>query len=1065
MPGSRALYEAALRRGKEFAWKGKWDRALQEYRRALQALPGDREALAGVALAYLRLKRWTEAQEGYRKLLELDPQNPLYMEHLAEALEGGERREEAAALYGTAAQAYANRREWDRALELAQRRLRLAPKDPKAWEQLAQIQLERGDREGAGHSFLQLARLRLVDGDREGAEGYWIRARELLGEGDPEVQEVARSLRLEARRGQTGLLLQQAGEAFREGRLEEAARFYEAYLAQVGEDAAVLYNLGGIYRELGRYAEALTAFRRAQGDPEYVVSALYMQGEIFYEQGRLEAAAQAFEQALASVPEEALEDPESLEELIFLYERAAEVYEKLDRTGDAGALYRRLADLLEERKLFPERVLELREKAANLERKNIVSRLVRFGTGLMGTPTRLDPRTLEALEEEEGEEGREEEESPSLPFRSQQLPSIQEVLQPSEPVPEPEEPLQPPAEPRRPSQETDLRLLQELVPQAPPAAVDLTPLPEEGLDPRLQQRLRLSEYWTAEGHLQAALDVCLEIVTLDPEYLPIHLRLGEIYEKLGWLEMAREKYRALIDTYLAREEVDGALQVFPHLLALSPQDVVSRRRYAELLRQVGREEAALEQQLLLVEALAQEGEWERANREIEALLRSRPRDLRAYLIYGRLLLQQEAWRPAAGAYRRALELAPDNLEALAGLTLALPFLGAEKAFWAATADLLRRVREAAPPPEVTELYQKVQVLQNRPELAYVLGRLLQAEGHLDRAMVEWEAGLEQAPERSLSRYLLLVALAEGHLAQGQFEPALGRLQEAEPLATLAKDLPEGLLPRDPALPLRLRAEALAELGQVKAAARILEAILEKNPYDREACTRLADIYFQMGDLPRALAQLQRILDRDRERRRLNRAIETAQLMVRLAPNQPDLRLQLAELLLERGMVNQALAGFRKAATLFEQQGEIRHSIRALERIADVYWMMGQRDEALQVYQELLHKVPGDVELRRNLIALYLQIGDRERAAREQRNLVRILRQQGKVEEVVEALHQWIALEPENPEGYYELGEVLTELGEYRQLIKLYRRLLKLEPDNPRVRELLAQAEELAGEAS
>jgi cytochrome c-type biogenesis protein CcmH/NrfG len=62
-----------------------------------------------------------------------------------------------------------------------------------------------------------------------------------------------------------------------------------------------------------------------------------------------------------------------------------------------------------------------------------------------------------------------------------------------------------------------------------------------------------------------------------------------------------------------------------------------------------------------------------------------------------------------------------------------------------------------------------------------------------------------------------------------------------------------------------------------------------------------------------------------------------------------------------------------------------------------------------------------------------------------------------------ALHQLIALAPQDPEGYYMLAELLGSQRKYDQAARLYGRLRRLQPDKTDLPGLQAEMQRLADE--
>ena len=114
-----------------------------------------------------------------------------------------------------------------------------------------------------------------------------------------------------------------------------------------------------------------------------------------------------------------------------------------------------------------------------------------------------------------------------------------------------------------------------------PSYAPVTVLDTSGLDEVSERYVVASEKYIDQRLMLAATDACLEVIRLAPDYLPIHLRMGEIYEREGRPEEALSKYQLLIDTYIARGESSAAIPVYFRLIELSPDTTNARARLAD----------------------------------------------------------------------------------------------------------------------------------------------------------------------------------------------------------------------------------------------------------------------------------------------------------------------------------------------------------------------------------------------------------------------------------------------------------------------------------------------------
>ncbi len=104
--GNRERFREALQRASEFLWSEQWKEAIRHYRRALKEFPDDVTALRDYAWALYQAEELEEAYDVYRRLTNLEPNEPLYYERLARLTERDGRYDEAARLYAKAAELY-----------------------------------------------------------------------------------------------------------------------------------------------------------------------------------------------------------------------------------------------------------------------------------------------------------------------------------------------------------------------------------------------------------------------------------------------------------------------------------------------------------------------------------------------------------------------------------------------------------------------------------------------------------------------------------------------------------------------------------------------------------------------------------------------------------------------------------------------------------------------------------------------------------------------------------------------------------------------------------------------
>ncbi len=1076
MAGNRGIYNAAMKRAQELAQKQQWAAALREYQRAAAEFPEDMDARLGIAAAYAGLQRWKEAQEVYRKLQQETPEDPVILERLAESYIQGKDLAQAREVLLRLSDLHVLHRKVPQAIAVLERLEKLLPQDDEVLNRLASLYLRAGDRPSAVRVQTERVRLLFRQGRLDEAMALGEETLKLAPD-NRQVKELLFRLRREvAARKERGEVpvetapaavvstyqleewAREAAEHQERGDLEGALRLYERAVQGGLRRADVLYSLGLLYKEVGRLQEAVGLLQDATGDDEFALSSHYALGECYRDLGQLDQAAQEFERAIHLVDLQSI-GREAVEDLIQMYEAAADVHERRKDLARAASLYATLAGFLQSKRWKQGRTDEFRRRAQELTERSMFEKLRQLGTGIL-------PAIEGRVRGEPAEEMAVEEAAPSIPPLTEgTLRPITDFLRAAGRT-EAAFPAGPPAP-------VTVKPLEEALAIVPPVPVQLPvrELDTSGLEEPVQELVQASRIYLERGLFNAAIDACCEVIVQAPDYLPIHLRLAEIYERQDRPEMALAKYQALAQTYLAREEKERAVEVYRAMLALSPDAVPTRSHLADLLLELGQTEEAVREKIQLAQSYFRLGQTGRAIetfREVRALA---PEDKEVYLEYGLFLLKMDRPDAALGELRRALQLDPQDTCALTRVNVALAQLGEERAFWESLATVLRRAEqdhEAA--LTVEKEYRDALLLQESPFLYYALGLLKRQAGLLSEALENFQRAYRRfGPEPSDPLQLRLCrALAEAYLLLGRPEEAIRVLEQGlEWAKVLAPSEAEPGLPDFAAVPTPLTfyhwlAEAHTKAGRMDQAIAALNQAKSAHPFDRETGTKLADLYFRQGNLKQALAELNELAQHYEQTKQLDRALEIYQHMVRLAPNNIAVRKHLSRLYIRRGYVDKGLEELEAVAELQQKRGLIEEAVASLQEMADVYWTLGRHDRSYQVYDRIVRLSPEDVAARQQLVNLHILAGRLADALEEQRNIARIARRRKDAETSIAALHQVLALDPQDRWALRELADLLASRGEHGQALRLYRRLLRLEPDNAEVARRIQEEEALTG---
>ena len=192
MTDRQAVFEESMRLGHSAAWDLQWDRAIEYYRKALSLSADHPGALTSLGLALLESEQYEEALKVYEHAGQLSPEDAIPVEKIAEILELMNDNKSAVSQRKAAVELHLKRRDVDRAIDNWTHIARLAPGDLETRSRLAMTFERLGRHRESVYEYMAVAsilqRAKKVERAVEAAQ----RALRLI----PGEKEAARTLRM-----------------------------------------------------------------------------------------------------------------------------------------------------------------------------------------------------------------------------------------------------------------------------------------------------------------------------------------------------------------------------------------------------------------------------------------------------------------------------------------------------------------------------------------------------------------------------------------------------------------------------------------------------------------------------------------------------------------------------------------------------------------------------------------------------------------------------------------------------------------------------------------------------
>ena len=290
-------------------------------------------------------------------------------------------------------------------------------------------------------------------------------------------------------------------------------------------------------------------------------------------------------------------------------------------------------------------------------------------------------------------------------------------------------------------------------------------------------------------------------------------------------------------------------------------------------------------------------------------------------------------------------------------------------------------------------------------------------------------------------------------------------------------------------------------GQVGKALREFQRIYQDNPADLNALLKIGHLHLKRGERDVAIEKLLEVVDGYRKKGFSLKAAAVLKQILKIEPDRYEVRLSLADVFEEKGLVGDALEHLIKAGEILEGQGndeelegvlqmilELQpgnHAIRY--RLAEVYRRVGYADRAIveltslaegllgenrdeefvRVAERVLFLNGGNVDLAKKLAAKYLELGEVKRALSK---LQVCFRHEPKDLDVLTMLadsFSRLRQLSKTVSVYKEMAKIHAEAGNEEEAMQLHRLILDIEPGDVDAQNALASeqtVEEMIAEA-
>lgn len=274
--------------------------------------------------------------------------------------------------------------------------------------------------------------------------------------------------------------------------------------------------------------------------------------------------------------------------------------------------------------------------------------------------------------------------------------------------------------------------------------------------------------------------------------------------------------------------------------------------------------------------------------------------------------------------------------------------------------------------------------------------------------------------------------------------------------------------------------------------------IQKAPYFLPLHLLMADVLIAKGQLAGAVLKYTVTAETYQARGDVQRAIAIYGRALQIAPMNTEAREKLVGLLVQAGMIDGAMEQYIAAADVYYQLAQVD---RAIEKLDEALTYVGQSDparcwqsnilhrmgdihvqrldwrQAIRSYRRIARSDPEDIKARSLLVDLFFKLGQREEALKELDELIDLYQARHRPQELLSTLQEAVRARPEEvglhmrlAKAYLDVhrkedaiaeldavGELQLEMGMPQEAIRTVRAIIRLGPDNVEgYRQLLAQ---------
>lgn len=201
-----------------------------------------------------------------------------------------------------------------------------------------------------------------------------------------------------------------------------------------------------------------------------------------------------------------------------------------------------------------------------------------------------------------------------------------------------------------------------------------------------------------------------------------------------------------------------------------------------------------------------------------------------------------------------------------------------------------------------------------------------------------------------------------------------------------------------------------------------QAVMEEDPANEEACSKLAELYAIRGLISNVVDQYFVLMDILEEKEEFELAVEVARWIMKLQPDNDKARM--------------------KTILIYKKKGDMDEVVKQSLQLARLYIELGQGDQSILLLKNAQDIAPENLDIGLELAEMYISHGHIPEGTNQYKKIANAYLEKGNHEKAAESFRRMKVVQPDDPQLLFTLGNLYMSLGKYNEAEAEFRAILR-----------------------